>query len=198
MNTTSVTPNQWLLPAVGLGVALAGAIGLANIPDSGNVIRGCYGRLTGVLRVIDTEAVPPGRCLPGETSLSWNQKGPAGPAGPQGPQGIAGPTGPQGPQGPEGPQGTQGVPGVSGPISGLERVQVNSAFDTVATKEVHADCPAGKKIVGGGYTYFFGGPTVPLRDNLPSLDLGSWLVSGTNFDNTQWSVSAIEICADAQ
>jgi hypothetical protein len=87
---------------------------------------------------------------------------------------------------------------VSGPISGLERVQVNSPFDTVATKEVQADCPVGKKIVGGGYTYFFGGPTVPLRDNLPTLDLGSWLVSGTNVDNTQWSVSAIAICADAQ
>jgi hypothetical protein len=52
--------------------------------------------------------------------------------------------------------------------------------------------------VGGGYIYFFGGPTVPLRENLPSLDLTAWFVGGTNFDNTQWSVSAIAICADAQ
>jgi hypothetical protein len=78
------------------------------------------------------------------------------------------------------------------------RVQVDAPFDTTATKEVQADCPVGKKIVGGGYIYFFGGPTVPLRENLPSLDLGSWFVGGTNADNTQWSVSAIAICADAQ
>jgi hypothetical protein len=52
--------------------------------------------------------------------------------------------------------------------------------------------------VGGGYTYFFGGPPVPLDTNLPTLDLGSWMVAGTNAANTQWSVSAIAICADAQ
>jgi hypothetical protein len=75
---------------------------------------------------------------------------------------------------------------------------VNAPFDTTATKEVQADCPAGKRVLGGGYTYFFGGPTVPLDSNLPLLDLNSWYVGGTNYANTQWSVSAIAICADAQ
>ena len=147
--------------------------------------------------MIDTEAVPPGRCLSSETSLSWNQKGPTGTAGPQGPQGLTGPAGPQGPQGPVGPQGTQGLPGVSGPISGLERVKRTPRL-TPSRRRKSTPTVRSEKIVGGGYTYFFGGPTVPLRDNLPTLDLGSWLVSGTNFDNTQWSVSAIAICADAQ
>ncbi len=82
-------------------------------------------------------------------------------------------------------------------VTGLERVQANSPFDTVATKTVQADCPVGKKVVGGGYTFFFGGPTVPIRINIPTLDLGSWLVSTTNLNNTAWSVSAIAICADA-
>lgn len=77
------------------------------------------------------------------------------------------------------------------------RIQADSPFDFVATKQIQADCPPGKKVVGGGYTFFLGGPTVPIRTNLPTLDLGAWLVSGTNFENTDWSVSAIAICADA-
>lgn len=36
-------------------------------------------------------------------------------------------------------------------VIGLERVQANSPFDVVATKQVQADCPPGKKVVGGGY-----------------------------------------------
>jgi hypothetical protein len=82
-------------------------------------------------------------------------------------------------------------------ISGLERVQENSPFDSIATKEVTAICPSGKKVIGGGYLFFFGGPTVPIRTNAPVLDLSGWIVSGTNFENTEWSVSAIAICADA-
>jgi hypothetical protein len=78
------------------------------------------------------------------------------------------------------------------------RIQEDSPFDFVATKEVRAECPAGKKVLGGGYLFFFGGPTVPIRDNAPTLDLTSWLVSGTNFEGTDWSVSAIAICADAE
>jgi hypothetical protein len=75
-------------------------------------------------------------------------------------------------------------------------VQADSPFDAVATKEVFAECPAGKQILGGGYTFFYGGPTVLLRSNLPSVDLDAWIVSGTNFQNTPWSVSAIAMCAD--
>jgi hypothetical protein len=187
--------NGFWVGAIAAGV-LAGTIAVvrAMIPDGGGVIHACYQNLNGVLRVAESAA----SCRLGETALAWSQ------AGLQGPRGIAGPAGPQGaqgPVGPAGPQGLQGIPGLegpSGPISGLERVQVNAPFDTTATKEVQADCPAGKKVLGGGYTYFFGGPAVPLDTNLPTLDLGSWMVSGTNFANTQWSVSAIAICADAQ
>lgn len=82
-------------------------------------------------------------------------------------------------------------------VTGLKRVQADSPFDFVATKEVQADCPVGKQVVGGGYLFFFGGLTVPIRINAPTLNLGSWFVSGTNFDGTDWSVSAIAICADA-
>ncbi len=83
------------------------------------------------------------------------------------------------------------------PVTGLVRVQADAPFDYVATKTAQADCPDGKKVVGGGYLFFFGGPTVPIRINVPTLDLRSWVVSATNYDGTDWSVSAIAICADA-
>ena len=84
------------------------------------------------------------------------------------------------------------------PISGLVRVQENSPKNSVATKQVDAICPSGKKVIGGGYLFFYGGPTVPIRTNAPLLDLSGWRVSGTNTKNTEWSVSAIAICADAE
>jgi hypothetical protein len=82
-------------------------------------------------------------------------------------------------------------------VRGLVRVQENSPKDTVSTKQVDAICPSGKKVTGGGYLFFLGGPTVPIRQNMPLLDLSGWRVSGTNFENTEWSVSAIAICVDA-
>jgi hypothetical protein len=81
-------------------------------------------------------------------------------------------------------------------MSGLVRVQENSPNNTIATKQVDAICPSGKKVTGGGYLFFFGGPTVPIRTNAPLLDLSGWRVTGTNTENTEWSVSAIAICAD--
>jgi collagen triple helix repeat protein len=180
--------NRYWAGAIAAGV-VAGAIDVvrAMIPDAGGVIHACYQNTTGVLRVAENGS----SCRLGETALAWSQTDPqgprglTGPAGLQGAQGPMGPAGAQGPQGPvglTGPKGPEGIPGPegpSGPITGLERVQVNAPFDTTATKEVQADCPAGKKVVGGGYTYFFGGPPIPLDTNLPTLDLGSWMVAGT-------------------
>jgi hypothetical protein len=196
--------SRRVVSAVGAiaGLAIMVAVVESAIPDRRGVILGCYRTDTGALRVVDE----PSLCSKGETALAWSQVGPQGPQGaqgPQGPNGIPGPLGPQGPQGPQGsqgpqgPLGPQGYQGPPGGLSGLVRVQTDSPFDFIATKEVHADCPAGKQIVGGGYTFSYGGPTVPIRDNVPSIGLNAWYVSGTNYDNTNWSVSAIALCADA-
>jgi collagen triple helix repeat protein len=181
-------------------VAAAGMVVLvqAAIPDRDGAIKACYTPGLGVLRVIDSAAT----CARGETALSWNVVGPRGLQGPAGPAGVAGAMGPQGPQGVPGPQGSQGLPGLPGPagasgLTGLIRVQVDSPFDDVATKEVFAQCPAGTQVLGGGYTFFLGGPTVLLRSNLPSVDLDGWYVSGTNDDNTPWSVTAVAMCANS-
>jgi type VI secretion system Hcp family effector len=77
--------------AVVLGAGTAVAI--AAIPGSNGVITACRvttGTPPGQLRVIDVEASPPQACTTGETTITWNQQGPAGPAGPIGPQGDPG------------------------------------------------------------------------------------------------------------
>jgi Collagen triple helix repeat (20 copies) len=92
-------------------VAVASGIAAAQIPDPSGVIHGCYAKSGGTLRVVDNSVTT---CKSTETSLNWNQTGPAGPTGPQGlqgPQGPVGPQGPEGPVGPAGPQGPQGEPG---------------------------------------------------------------------------------------
>ena len=98
--------------------------------------------------------------------------GTAGPAGAQGPQGIAGPAGPAGPagaigpQGPVGPVGPQGLTGLTGPagangVSGYEIVSQTTLHVVMAPNYgtgATASCPAGKKLLGGGFSvgYFTG------------------------------------------
>jgi Collagen triple helix repeat (20 copies) len=80
--------------------------------------------------------------------------GATGPAGPQGAAGADGAAGLQGPQGDPGPQGAQGAPGPSdsqvlGAVSGTSSAGLTAGQSYSLT----STCPAGKKILGGGYTY---------------------------------------------
>src|SRR2546430_14880503 len=84
---------------------IGSSMAFADIPDSTTgVITACYPkwhsfRLSGMLRVIDAQSGD--RCKWSETTLTWNQEGPAGPAGTQG---DAGPERPPGDAGTAGPQ----------------------------------------------------------------------------------------------
>jgi hypothetical protein len=69
------------LVAVVVGLA-AGGIAYASIPDANGVIHGCYQKVNGQLRVIDTDKG--GKCLASEAALNWNQTGARGPTGPSG------------------------------------------------------------------------------------------------------------------
>ncbi len=52
--------------------------------------------------------------------------------------------------------------------------------------------------VSGGWSRWRGaGRGGAVGEDLVTLDLRSWLVSGTNFDGSDWSVSAVAICANA-
>jgi hypothetical protein len=117
-------PRLAILAAGLAAVAVGAGLAYAAIPHTGTgMINGCYGKQTGILRVIDAEAGK--TCLSIETPISWNQKGPAGPqglAGNRGEQGPIGATGPRGdkgeagPVGATGPKGDKGDPGPEGPI----------------------------------------------------------------------------------
>jgi Collagen triple helix repeat (20 copies) len=56
--------------------AVAGGIAWAAIPGDGGVISGCYTKIGGVLRVIDTAKGQ--QCTNLEVPISWNQQGPKG------------------------------------------------------------------------------------------------------------------------
>jgi hypothetical protein len=102
---------------VAMGTSFAAASSKGS--DSDDVIHACYGRYSGLLRIVE----PGRRCFSFELPISWNQAGAPGPVGATGADGedgvdgvdgvdgedgapgLQGPPGPQGPQGPEGPRG---------------------------------------------------------------------------------------------
>ena len=47
---------RWVPAAMVVGLALAGGIAYATVPDSSGVIHGCYQTHNGRLRVVDTAA----------------------------------------------------------------------------------------------------------------------------------------------
>ena len=97
-----------------------------------------------------------------------------------------------GPAGPAGPAGAAGAPGVSG----LEIVNVQSASDSVSPKVLTANCPAGKKLVGGGGRIINQAGFVALDESYP-VSATSWRLTGTEVNPTigNWYVNAYAICA---
>ena len=112
-----------IVAALGAGAAIA----VGAIPGSGGTITACdltnnseSDQPLGSVRIIDpsdTTSSDPSAysCTSGETTITWNQQGPAGPQGPTGPTGPQGPTGATGPQGATGQAGPQGATGPAGP-----------------------------------------------------------------------------------
>ena len=100
--------RNWIVATVGVftaGVAAA-SVAWAAIPASDGAIQGCYGKVGGVLRVIDPAKGE--KCLTVEAPITWNQKGPKGDPGP------AGAVGQSGIKGDKGDPGIQGLPGSNG------------------------------------------------------------------------------------
>jgi hypothetical protein len=148
----------WWVGGLAAGLATAGVVAMvrAAIPDASGVIHACY-RSNGSLRLVDKST-----CAANETALIWNQNGPPGVVGPEGapgPQGLAVPQGPAGLPGVAGPQGIsgrQGAQGSSGPsglagVSGYEIVDTHGTLPPNGSTSVVATCPAGKRVLGGGY-----------------------------------------------
>src|SRR4026207_2535483 len=80
---------------------LIGGIAWAAIPGDGGGISACYGKVTGIVRVIDTAKGE--KCVTAlEVPFSWNQKGQKGDSGAPGAPGAPG------------TPGTPGAPGMNG------------------------------------------------------------------------------------
>ena len=160
-----------VLPAAAVAALLV-AVANAAIPGPDGRIHGCYDR-DGRLRLISHTSA----CRCGETSIAWNQQGPAGPVGPpgpkgntgapgspgaQGPQGLQGPQGPQGPAGPPGPEGPQGPLGISGarytfiPTNG--QFLIGSSSDDVFFKMGGTTLDAGSYVAIATISYDSGDP----------------------------------------
>jgi hypothetical protein len=107
--------SQFVAVSVALLAATAIAVGVAYaaIPGSDGTISGCYFKVTGVLRVIDTGKNE--KCLPNfETAISWNAKGAKGDPGAPGVPGTPGAQGVPGKDGIDGKNGAPGAPGKDG------------------------------------------------------------------------------------
>ncbi len=71
--------KRTLVCSAAVTAVAVGSIAWAAIPTGAGVIAGCYEKMTGALRVIDSEAGA--NCRPSERALEWNQTGPQGPPG---------------------------------------------------------------------------------------------------------------------
>jgi hypothetical protein len=146
------------------GVAQADAI--MHVPGPDGIIHSCFDSSNGKLRVLDPAL---DQCKRSETQLQWSQTGPQGPAG------VQGPIGPAGPAGPIGAAGTNGV-------SGYQRVteSINNFTVAPSTESVHVEsCPAGEKVVGGGFVSFNAGGFLSTNTNGPVSD-SQWAISVYN------------------
>jgi hypothetical protein len=85
--------------------------------------------------------------------------------------------GPQGPAGAPGAQGPQGVPGPQGVVGGYEIVSehIDDAFDGGI-----AECPDGKKVLGGSYDWDFDDPHAAVPSH-PAPDGSGWVVDSGSF-----------------
>lgn len=109
----------WLRSSLIAGVVGAivwAGVATGAIPGTGGKITACYGKVGGVMRVIDVDDGE--RCLSAlERQITFNQQGPKGDSGakgdpgPTGPAGATGAKGDTGAQGERGPQGEKGEPG---------------------------------------------------------------------------------------
>jgi hypothetical protein len=90
-------------------------------------------------------------------------------------------------------------------VNGLQRVEAESAENSVSSKQATASCPSGKALVGTGFDIFGGkSGTSPNQETDVMMDFvipGSTSVVAAAYEDeatsANWSVKAIAICATA-
>jgi hypothetical protein len=111
------------------------------------------------------------------------------PAGPKGDTGAAGAPGPKGDKGDKGDTGAAGQPG----LSGYQVVVGNGqTLAPGATGYSDALCPAGKKVIAGGFN---GSNGVVIDQSMPDASSTVWSAHGHNTAAVQGYVQALAVCA---
>ncbi len=101
-----------------------------------------------------------------------------------------------GPAGPSGPAGTAG-------ISGYEIVVAQSALDNTASKQLRADCPAGKQALGAGWSVLDSTDAI-LEGKVsyfePAFDGSHWLTNAQNLSSfsPEWKLRVRLVCAHVE
>lgn len=98
-----------------------------------------------------------------------------------------GPLGPKDDTCAQGPQGPQGIPGVSG----YEVVENPIEVQPGGRETVVAQCPTGKKVIGGGADGF----DMYLIESAPTFDRTGWIADAHNGDVLSDPLKAYAICA---
>lgn len=118
------------------------ALGAQTAADT---VYACYVSASGTMYRIKAANAPAACVDAAHVQFTFNVKGRDGATGPAGPAGAAGATGATGAPG---AAGAQGPPGQNG-VSGWEKVMASSSCGASCT--VVVTCPAGKKVIGGGF-----------------------------------------------
>jgi len=113
--------------------------------------------------------------------------GAQGATGANGAQGATGANGVQGATGANGAQGATGANGATGASGamGYQRVTGPTSADDANAKTATADCPSGKKVIGGGYVISGTAPggliaSTPVVLDSRAIDDDTWAVDTTN------------------
>ena len=101
-----------------------------------------------------------------------------------------GPAGPVGPAGPAGPQGAVG-------LAGVEIVTAESVRDSDPVHSVSANCPAGKRVIGGGAHIFDASGDAALDESYPEGTKWHARAYEVNATAGAWHIAAFAICAVA-
>jgi hypothetical protein len=108
----------------------------------------------------------------------------------RGPRGLPGAPGAAGAKGDKGDKGDPGSPG----LSGYEIVSTTQSH--TASFSFSVACPAGKKAIGGGHNWSFGGTDVWFWQLSPLSNGSGWIVRGNvNRGGVTSDITAYAICA---
>ena len=168
---------------------VAAALAPSRLAGQGapTVLYGCYVPTSGTVYRIKADGLPTDCRSKNHVQFTWSLQGPPGP------------------QGPTGPAGPQGVAGPAGPLSGRVLVVAQGSAASNNIGSATASCPAGKKVLGGGFQGLTGNTTnvshnmpKPLSPPATGFSDTEWQVTLYNADPFTLSFTVFAICANAE